>query len=92
MSDKQPKLQCPCCDYYTLEKRHVYEICPICFWVDEFDIDVTKLDVKSEENHMTLREGRENFKQIGACNATILEKVRHLEDRSQYTYRRRNLT
>lgn len=27
---------CPCCGYITLESEHEYDICPICFWEDDW--------------------------------------------------------
>ena len=28
-------LQCPCCDYFTLEERRSWNICDVCYWQDD---------------------------------------------------------
>jgi hypothetical protein len=66
--------QCSCCDYLTLSSRGEYDICPVCFWEDD-GLDITRLDTHSGPNHMTLREGRENFRRIGACDEAMLAHV-----------------
>ncbi len=27
--------QCPCCDYFTLDRRGDFDICPVCGWEDD---------------------------------------------------------
>lgn len=66
--------RCPCCDYLTLEERGQYAICPVCFWEDD-GIDLPDLDVHSGPNHMTLRQGRQNFESFGACDRAMLPNV-----------------
>lgn len=92
MSDEQPLNQCPCCDYFTLEKRNVYEICPICGWVDEFDITIDDLDQKPESNHRTLRDARANFQQIGAYSPNVLNNVLSPKQRGQYKQKPRDIS
>jgi len=66
--------QCPCCDYYSLEARGSFEICPICYWEDDGQ-DLDELEKVSGPNHMSLRQGRENFEQIGACDHAAVALV-----------------
>lgn len=66
--------QCPACDYFSLPKRGQYEICPVCFWEDD-GLDVDQLDVVSGPNHLTLRQARANFRQIGACDLNAREHI-----------------
>lgn len=66
--------QCPCCDYYTLIERGQYDICPICFWEDD-GINLDQLDNYSDPNHLTLREGRQNFEKFGACDSAMVKNV-----------------
>jgi hypothetical protein len=66
--------QCPCCDYFTLPARGEYDICPVCFWEDD-GIDLDRPDMHSGPNHMTLREGRHNFRQFGACDRALRAHV-----------------
>lgn len=89
--DPTPREQCPCCDYITLPERGNYLICPICFWEDDgFDVD--KLDLHSGPNHMTLREGRANFKAFGACSINMKQYVLIEEERLQFDYHPRNIS
>jgi len=92
MSNEQQLFQCPCCDYYTLPKRGVYEICPICYWEDEFETEINDLDTVSDANHITLREARMNFRQIGAYAPRVLEYVLTPAERSEYKHEPRDLS
>jgi Cysteine-rich CPCC len=76
--------QCPCCDYFTLEEPHAWEICHICFWEDD-GIYLDRPDFGSGANHgMTLRQARENFRLLGACEATMLENVLPASERGKF--------
>jgi hypothetical protein len=55
--------RCPCCGYKTLPERSNYDTCEVCWWEDEGDRDPYEV---SGPNHMTLAEGRENFRRFGA--------------------------
>ena len=67
---QKKKVICLCCGYRTLDERGAFDICPICFWEDV-------LDIKSSANHLlTLRQGRENYKKIGACCKEELQYCR----------------
>lgn len=70
--DATPRELCPCCDYVTLPERGNYLICPVCFWEDDGG-DIDKLDLHSGPNHITLRQGRENFKKYGACDESMVK-------------------
>lgn len=83
--DSTPREQCPCCDYFSLPERYTYLICPICFWEDE-DQDLDKLDEDSGPNHMPLREGRKNFKELGACSPKNVQHVYPESERKKYKY------
>ena len=85
-----PLHQCPCCDYFSLHTRGEYDICKVCFWEDD-GIDVDEPDEYSGPNHMTLREGRQNFLQVGACHVSSLKHVMHVDDRLWLRYRSRAL-
>ena len=64
----EPHFACPCCNYVTLSERGKYLICPICFWEDEDVYYDTNPREPSAANHgLTLTEGRDNFRTIGAC-------------------------
>jgi hypothetical protein len=80
--------QCPACDYFTLANRGQYEICPICFWEDN-GLDLDRPDVISGPNHLTLREARTNFQEIGACDANARPHVLDEASRSRFRRARR---
>lgn len=80
--------QCPCCDYFTLKVRGDYDICLVCFWEDT-GLDINKLDQYSGPNHQTLKEGRENFLKIGACDSKAIDQVLHKSKRKKYNLEKR---
>jgi len=89
--DSTPREQCPCCDYISLAERGNYLICKICFWEDDGQ-DVDELDIESGSNHsITLREGRENFKNFGSCEREMLEHVLPESKRADYEFKPRDL-
>ena len=71
---RQAQYQCPCCDYYTLAERSAHEICQVCYWEDDGQ-DLGELDEVSGPNHITLRQGRENFANIGASDQAAVSLV-----------------
>jgi hypothetical protein len=72
--------QCPCCDYYTLDERGAFAVCPICYWEDDGQ-DLDQLDVVSGPNHITLRAARRNFERFGACDQAALGLVASPDER-----------
>jgi hypothetical protein len=60
---------CPCCKYRTLDSRGNYDICGLCHWEDDGVEDGGQY---SGPNHMTLGEGRKQFKKYK--NTLNLEK------------------
>lgn len=84
-------VQCNCCDYFTLSERGGWEICPVCFWEDD-GFGQKELDFPSGANHgLTLREGRINFNQLGACFESMRSKVIAVEARSRFRYAPRQM-
>jgi hypothetical protein len=75
--------QCQCCDHLTLPNRGEYDICPVCFWEDD---GTDQLDVRSDTNHMTLRQGRENFSRIGAYDEAMLPHVLPKGERKRFVH------
>lgn len=83
--------QCPCCDYFTLPERDNYIVCPVCFWENE-GINVDNLDLESGANQgITLRQGRINFLNFGACDKDMVSNVATDEERKKYYYAPRAL-
>jgi hypothetical protein len=90
--DPTPREQCPCCDYVSLAERGYYLICPVCYWEDDGQ-DIDALDKESAPNHgITLRQGRKNFKEFGACDREMLKHVMKPQNRDQFEYRPRIVT
>lgn len=88
--DPTPREQCPCCDYVTLPERRSYLICPVCYWEDD-GVDVDDVDRYSGPNHMTLRQGRTNFKEFGSVHKHVLQYVASDEERKMYAYHPREI-
>ena len=69
---------CPCCGYLTFpvpKEEAVAYICPVCFW--ENDVFDPGEDQPSDENRgMTLRQGREAYRRLGAVREEFLPHVR----------------
>ena len=82
--------QCHCCDYFSLDSSGDYSICKVCFWEDD-GIDVDQPDERSSPNRMTLREGRRNFQELGACDPKMLKHVLPVEERGQFRLQVRSL-
>jgi hypothetical protein len=74
--------QCPCCGYYTLSGRGVYDICPVCFWEDDDPTEVfgqPAPDRPQGPNRVQLRQARENFLAFGASEERRKQWVRSPE-------------
>lgn len=81
-NNKYGKFLCPCCGYYTLEKKanNTFQICPVCYWEDD-GIQLHDIDYKDGANKSSLREARINFEKYGAIEEQFIEFVRPpLED------------
>jgi hypothetical protein len=88
-ADPTPRHQCPCCDYISLPERGNYIICRICFWEDDGQ-DIDQLDVESGPNHgLTLRHGRANFAEFGACERKMLKHVIPKGQHAEYEHKPR---
>lgn len=82
VGEPEKLLECVCCGYLSIPKRGEYEICPVCFWEDD---GLRELDRVSGPNHMTLREARASFAQLGACCEDAARHVRP-ESRNMYPH------
>lgn len=66
-------LACPCCGYQTLDRRGEYDICAVCFWEDDGNMDPERY---SSVNHMTLKVARETFLRLGVSCEKFASKIR----------------
>ncbi|WP_425458316.1 CPCC family cysteine-rich protein [Collimonas rhizosphaerae] len=84
-------VQCDCCDYFTIAKGGDYEICPVCFWEQDWG-GVSKPNQHSAANHgLMLSEGRRNFQSFGACLERFKNKVISPTERGKYSFQQRIL-
>ncbi len=70
---------CPCCGYLTLTPPYDFAICRVCRW----EYTGVDQDIYSGPNHMTLQEGKANFKLHGACD---LASVKYKEEMPSNKY------
>lgn len=75
--NKFNKHQCPCCGYYTLEKKadNTFQICPVCYWEDD-GIQLHAPDYEGGANGVSLNQARGNFKRYGAVEKPFKSLVR----------------
>lgn len=71
------KEKCPCCGYLTLTERGIYDICQVCFWEDDGIGDLPDGTRRpGSPNRVSLAEGKENFRKIGASEPMFVKNVR----------------
>ena len=72
------RFPCPCCGYLTFpapKEEAVAFVCPVCFW--ENDVFTPDADQPSDENRgITLNQGREAFRRLGAVRKYLVRYVR----------------
>ena len=77
MADQQ--YQWPCCGYWTLSSRGLYDVCQVCYWEDD-DPNETFGQPAPEHpegpNHVQLWQARETFVSFGAAEARWCGLVR----------------
>jgi hypothetical protein len=73
----KPIYPCPCCGFLTLDEPPpgTFAICPVCFWEDD-NIQGADPEYAGGANVVSLREARENFRTLGACEARFRNNVR----------------
>ena len=73
MSSEYQK-ECPCCGYFTLNEQYSYDICPVCFWEDEYLFNEN--DESDANDGVSLAQGRKNYKKFGAMDKKHVIHVR----------------
>jgi hypothetical protein len=73
----EPRFPCQCCGCLTLSEddRGSYEICPICFWEDDY-VQNRDPDFRGGANVPSLNEARRNYARFGAIEERWLPNVR----------------
>ncbi len=71
------KYKCPCCGYYTFDKKptNTFDFCPICFWEDD-GLQLSNLAYAGGANDVSLIQARENFETFGASEFRLRGFVR----------------
>ncbi len=69
------KKKCPCCEYKTLDINSDFQICPVCFWEDD-PLQRKFPDYAGGANEPSLIEAKQNFKEIGAIEKSLIKYVR----------------
>jgi hypothetical protein len=71
------RFACPCCGYLTLEQPpgDTFRICEVCFWEDDGG-QLRDPDEEGGANKVSLRQGRSNFREHGACEPRCIQYVR----------------
>ena len=68
---------CPCCRCLTLSERGVFELCPVCFWMDIGQDDGSAQVVRDAPGGPSpWARARENFAAFGACELQARGHVR----------------
>ena len=68
---------CHCCAFWTLTDPAPgsYEVCPVCFWEDD-PVQNSHLSFQGGANNVCLNVARQNYIELGACEARFLEAIR----------------
>ncbi|PSQ40312.1 hypothetical protein BRD07_07540 [Halobacteriales archaeon QS_9_68_42] len=68
---------CPCCGYRTLSPGQPgsYEICEIRGWLDDL-VGFYHPETRSDYDHVSLSQARENVAKYGACLSGVGEETR----------------
>lgn len=72
---QQLKVPCPICGYHTLDARHDWDICPICFWEDDIVIE-DGTERSTANGGLSAAEAQANFLLFGAMSRECVGKVR----------------
>jgi len=84
-------VQCDCCDHFSIPAERDWEICPVCFW-EQDSFGVSDPDEPSGANHgLTLREGRRNFAELGACSREFQSRIAGVADRGEFAHVARHI-
>lgn len=67
--------QCPCCEYFTLNSISQNDICPVCFWEDDWHQKKFP-DDEDGPNHISLNQARKNYAEYGVCEKQFIDNVR----------------
>lgn len=71
------RYRCPCCDYLTLTEPPpgTHATCPVCRWEDDAT-QYCEVDYKGGANKVSLRQGRDNYRDYGYSDPKRAPRVR----------------
>ena len=69
--------ECPCCGFLTLPEPSPgsLEICQVCYWQDDM-VGFKSPEIAVGSNAVSLKQARQNFRVIGACESRFARSVR----------------
>jgi hypothetical protein len=70
------KFICTVCGHKTLQTKGHYEICPVCFWEDEGDIEDFSQPTYGPNGSLSVEKARINYELFGAVNKKFAVNVR----------------
>ena len=62
--------QCACCGEYTLEKKSMFDICPVCGWEDD-GVQNDDPDYGGGANYISLNEAKRVWKESNHLRAAV---------------------
>lgn len=68
--------ECPVCGYLTLQERGMFEVCPVCFWEDEGEVDNENEVSGGANGDLSLATAKNNFIRWGAVSLEAIQNVR----------------
>lgn len=77
MKSNMKRIQCPCCQYFTIESDDevIVDICDVCFWQFDYTAHL-KPDEESGANKISLNQAIKNYKKIGVSKPQRKHLVR----------------
>jgi hypothetical protein len=78
---------CPCCGYEVFPEGAPgsAEVCPVCFWVDDID-QFEDPEHVGAANRVSLQAARENFRDCGACDPSVVGHTRPPDEERDPNY------
>jgi hypothetical protein len=72
------RIPCACCEFLTFYKEDEghYFICPVCFWEDDRLDTNYEIETSAVNHDMTLKEGKQNYKKLGAVQERLVKYIR----------------
>ncbi|WP_139214334.1 CPCC family cysteine-rich protein [Marinobacter zhejiangensis] len=86
MREESRTVECPCCGYICLKSGEYGEICQICYWEYDEEVEFRGTNPSVLNHGLTLIEARNNFDQFGACEERLVQYCLPPEARKEYKH------